>query len=168
MDEAGMLFFFPLGHPATWRMLAMRPATMADNVSGVNLKQLQAIADAYTSDRLTLRDPVWMTNFRLHNRGAAHYRAGPFFLAGDAAHIHSPAGAQGMNTGIQDAVNLGWKLALVTRGVARPALLDSYEPERAPVGRAVLRFTDRALTIATTTNPLLRLARTQVAPRLAP
>jgi 2-polyprenyl-6-methoxyphenol hydroxylase-like FAD-dependent oxidoreductase len=168
MAEAGMLFFFPLGTPATWRMLAMRPATMVHDVSGVKLTQLQAIADAYTTDRLTLHDPVWMTDFRLHNRGAKQYRAGPFFLAGDAAHIHSPAGAQGMNTGIQDAVNLGWKLALVTRGLARPALLDSYEPERAPVGRAVLRFTDRAFTIATTTNPLLRLARTRVAPRLAP
>ena len=168
LAEAGMLFFFPLGVPATWRMLAMRPATMADDVSELDLTQLQAIADAYTGDRLTLRDPVWMTDFRLHNRGATRYRAGPFFLAGDAAHIHSPAGAQGMNTGIQDSVNLGWKLALVTRGVARPALLDSYEPERAPVGRAVLRFTDRAFTIATSTNPLPRLARTQVAPRLAP
>jgi FAD binding domain len=109
-----------------------------------------------------------MTNFRLHNRGAAHYRARRVLLAGDAAHIHSPAGAQGMNTGIQDAVNLGWKLALVGAGIADPALLDSYEPERAPVGRMVLRFTDRAFTIATSRNPVLRFARAQFVPRLAP
>ena len=109
-----------------------------------------------------------MSDFGLHHRGATRYRAGRVFLAGDAAHVHSPAGAQGMNTGIQDAVNLGWKLALTCRGLADPALVDSYEPERAPVGRAVLRFTDRAFSIATTDNPLLRLARARLAPRLAP
>ena len=76
--------------------------------------------DAYATMPVRLRDPVWMTNFRLHNRGAAHYRAGRVFLAGDAAHIHSPAGAQGMNTGIQDSVNLGWKLGLVAMGDADP------------------------------------------------
>jgi hypothetical protein len=116
---------------------------------------------------IRLRDPVWMTNFRLHNRGAAHYRVGRVFLAGDAAHIHSPAGAQGMNTGIQDAVNLGWKLALVMAHGFDPALLDTYESERQPVGRMVLRFTDRAFTVATSHNPLVRFARTWLAPRLA-
>jgi hypothetical protein len=88
------------------------------------------------------------------------------FLAGDAAHIHSPAGAQGMNTGIQDAWNLGWKLALTTGGAANPALLDTYQAERQPVGRNVLRFTDRAFGIATSTNPVIRVARTHIAPRL--
>jgi 2-polyprenyl-6-methoxyphenol hydroxylase-like FAD-dependent oxidoreductase len=73
-----------------------------------------------------------------------------------------------MNTGIQDAVNLGWKLALVGAGIADPALLDSYEPERAPVGRMVLRFTDRAFTIATSRHPVLRFTQAQFVPRLAP
>src|SRR6266508_6357317 len=82
------------------------------------------------------------------------YRAGRVFLAGAAAHIPSPAGAQGMNTGIQDAVNLGWKLADTLRGGTDPALLDTYEAERAPIGKMVLRFTDRAFTIATSTNPV--------------
>jgi hypothetical protein len=90
------------------------------------------------------------------------------FLAGDAAHIHSPAGGQGMNTGIQDAVNLGWKLGLVTSGQADPALLDTYEAERAPVGRAVLRFTNRLFTLATTRNPAARIARTWLVPVIAP
>ena len=94
--------------------------------------------------------------------------AGRIFLAGDAAHVHSPAGAQGMNTGIQDAWNLGWKLALVTRGVADEALLDSYDAERRPVGGFVVRFTDRAFSAATSTNPLVRALRTQLAPRLLP
>ncbi|WP_328361702.1 FAD-dependent monooxygenase [Streptomyces sp. NBC_00445] len=166
MTGSGMAFFFPLGSPATWRMLAMRPPGTPD--TEVKLGLLQKITDEYTSDRLVLRDPVWMTDFRLHNRGAAHHRSGPFFLAGDAAHIHSPAGAQGMNTGIQDALNLGWKLALVCSGRAPTELLDTYEIERAPVGRSVLRFTDRAFTIGTSRNPLIRLARTRLAPRLAP
>ncbi|WP_326651181.1 MULTISPECIES: FAD-dependent monooxygenase [unclassified Streptomyces] len=168
LTKAGMLFFFPLGSPASWRMLAMRPPGTPDTERPVDVRQLQAVVDRYVSDRLHLRDPVWMTDFRLHNRGAKSYRAGRAFLAGDAAHIHSPAGGQGMNTGIQDALNLGWKLALVCQDAAPDALLDTYESERAPVGRNVLHFTDRAFTIATSPNPLLRLARTRVAPRLAP
>ncbi|MET8312330.1 FAD-dependent monooxygenase, partial [Micromonospora sp. NPDC005173] len=88
--------------------------------------------------------------------------------AGDAAHIHSPAGAQGMNTGIQDAANLGWKLAHALRGGATSTLLDTYETERAPVGRMVLRFSDRAFTVATSTNPAVRFARTRIAPALIP
>ena len=71
------------------------------------------------------------------------------FLAGDAAHIHSPVGAQGMNTGMQDAWNLGWKLALVALGRADPKLLDTYEAERWPVGRNLLRYTDRAFSLFT-------------------
>ena len=89
-------------------------------------------------------DPAWITSFRLHHRLVQHYRVGRVFLAGDAAHIHSPAGGQGMNTGIQDAHNLGWKLALVARGIARPELLDSYEAERRPVAQELLQGTDLA------------------------
>jgi len=89
-------------------------------------------------------DPAWITSFRLHHRLVQHYRVGRVFLAGDAAHIHSPAGGQGMNTGIQDAHNLAWKLALVARGIARPELLDSYEAERRPVAQELLQGTDLA------------------------
>lgn len=166
LTAAGLLFFFPLGTPATWRMIAMRPpAAPGDEVT---LDLLQRIADDWTPDRPSLRDPVWMTSFRIHNRGAAHYRKGPFFLAGDAAHIHSPAGGQGMNTGIQDAFNLGWKLAHVCRGAAPEELLETYEAERAPVGHGVRLLTDRAFTVGTSSHPALRLARTRLAPHLAP
>ncbi|MGH2980469.1 MAG: FAD-dependent monooxygenase, partial [Solirubrobacterales bacterium] len=105
----GMLFFFPLGQPASWRMLGMRPTVpgATEPPPEPSLADLQAIADASTGGKLRLRDPVWLTYFRLHHRQAVHYRAGRVFLAGDAAHVHSPAGAQGMNTGIQDAWNLG-------------------------------------------------------------
>jgi 2-polyprenyl-6-methoxyphenol hydroxylase-like FAD-dependent oxidoreductase len=170
LGEAGMFFFFPLGRPATWRMAGMRPPGGEGEPKRAQptLAELQAIADEFTGGRLRLRDAVWLTYFRLHHRHAARYRAGRVFLAGDAAHVHSPAGAQGMNTGIQDAWNLGWKLALVAKGIADEALLETYETERRPIGRFVLRFTDRAATIATSESQILRLLRTQLMPRLAP
>jgi hypothetical protein len=105
--------------------------------------------DDATGGGLILRDPAWLSHFRLHHRQAAHYHAGHIFIAGDAAHIHSPVGAQGMNTGIQDAWNLAWKLALVVRGEAIEVLLDSYDAERWPVGRRLLRYTDRAFSLFT-------------------
>ena len=126
------------------------------------------MASSYTGGTGRLHDPVWLTNLRLHHRAATHYRKSRVFVAGDAAHVHSPAGAQGMNTGIQDAVNLGWKLAHILRGVSDPALLDTYEAERAPIGKMVLGFTDRAFTIATSTKPIARLARTRLAPAVIP
>jgi 2-polyprenyl-6-methoxyphenol hydroxylase-like FAD-dependent oxidoreductase len=172
LGAEGMLFLFPLGTPATWRMMGMRPASLGpegeQESTALSLQELQAISDSYTGGKLTLRDPAWLTYFRLHHRHAAHYRIGRVFLAGDAAHVHSPAGAQGMNTGIQDAGNLGWKLALVTRGIAAEALLDSYEAERWPIGRFVLHFTDRAFSIATSDSGIIRFLRTEVVPRVAP
>jgi 2-polyprenyl-6-methoxyphenol hydroxylase-like FAD-dependent oxidoreductase len=169
LSGRGMLFFFPLGSPASWRLLAMRaPDDPTPAEAAVAIEEIQGLVNAYTGGRVRLHDPVWMTNFRLHHRAARHYRAGRVFLAGDAAHIHSPAGGQGMNTGIQDSVNLAWKLAHTLRGLARPALLDTYEAERVPIGRTVLRFTDRAFRVATSTKPLVRVARTRVAPLVLP
>jgi 2-polyprenyl-6-methoxyphenol hydroxylase-like FAD-dependent oxidoreductase len=169
LSDAGMLFFFPLVVPASWRLLVMRPPgdpTPPD--APVTIAEVQTLVDTYTDGTVRLRDPVWMTNFRLHHRAATAYRRGRVFLAGDAAHIHSPAGAQGMNTGIQDAVNLAWKLAHTLQGTAGAELLDTYHQERAPIGARVLRFTDRAFTVATSTNPVIRFARTRLAPVLIP
>jgi 2-polyprenyl-6-methoxyphenol hydroxylase-like FAD-dependent oxidoreductase len=170
LGAPGIMLFFPLGDPAPWRMIIMRPPSGwpgARTGQDTRLEHLQAATDVFTTG-LHLRDPVWLTDFRLQHRHAAAYRSGQFFLAGDAAHVHSPAGAQGMNTGIQDAVNLGWKLALVATGRADPRLLDSYDAERRPVGRAVVGSTDRAFTVATSANPLARLMRASIVPRLAP
>jgi 2-polyprenyl-6-methoxyphenol hydroxylase-like FAD-dependent oxidoreductase len=139
------------------RALAVQPRTLevlrAVGLAETLVDRLQAMADAFSGGGLRLRDPVWITDFRIRHQQAAHYRAGRVFVAGDAAHVHSPAGAQGMNTGIQDAWNLGWKLWLVASGVAGDALLDSYQAERWPVGRFVLRFTDRAFRVSTSDNP---------------
>jgi 2-polyprenyl-6-methoxyphenol hydroxylase-like FAD-dependent oxidoreductase len=172
LRDTGILLFFPLGDPASWRMQGIRPST-ADADGGkheteeVSLEELQRICDS-SAGALRLHDPVWRTVFRLQHRQATRYRDGRVFLAGDAAHVHSPAGGQGMNTGIQDACNLGWKLALVLRGEADESLLDSYEPERLPVGRQVLRFSDRATTVALSNRRLVRLVRTRLAPRIIP
>lgn len=167
VSAKGILFLFPLVRPASWRLLAMRPRHEPVPAAASSLAEVQELADGYTGAMVRLHDPVWMSNFRLHHRAAARYRTGRVFLAGDAAHIHSPAGAQGMNTGIQDATNLGWKLAHVLRG-ADPALLHTYEPERAPIGRMVLHMTDRAFTIGTATNPVAAFARARLAPALLP
>ena len=169
LGQVGILLFFPLGRPASWRMLAMHPSLQGRREPArPSLDELQALADAFTGGSVRLRDPVWRTYFGLQHRHASRYRAGRIFLAGDAAHVHSPAGAQGMNTGIQDAWNLGWKLALVSRGVANETLLDTYDAERRPVGGFVVRFSDRAFSVATSTNPLVRALRTRLVPRLLP
>jgi 2-polyprenyl-6-methoxyphenol hydroxylase-like FAD-dependent oxidoreductase len=169
LDQEGIVLFFPLGRPASWRLLALHPTLQGRREPAQpSLEELQALADAMTGASVRLRDPVWQSYFGLQHRHASRYRAGPVFLAGDAAHIHSPAGAQGMNTGIQDAWNLGWKLALVSGGIADEALLDSYDAERRPVGGFVVRFTDRAFSVATSTNSLIRALRTQLVPRVLP
>jgi len=177
VGSRGVALFFPLGNPRTWRVIAMRAEPTSANqsagvgalTSGLTLDELHAIVDPPTEGSVRLRDPAWLTRFRLHHRQARHYRSGRVYLAGDAAHIHSPVGGQGMNTGIQDAWNLGWKLALVTRGAAHQSLLDSYETERWAVGRFLLRYTDRAFSIFTRAMSGGRLAtwvREVVVPRV--
>jgi len=177
VTEKGPLLFFPLGRPAPWRLIAMRPTPAgqtqahpaAETATGaVSLGELQALCDQGTAGTLHLGEPVWATAFSLYHRHADRYRTGRLFVAGDAAHIHSPAGAQGMNTGIQDAWNLGWKLALVCRGAARQTLLESYDEERRPVGAFVVRFTDRAFRAATLGGPVARLLRSYVVPAVMP
>jgi 2-polyprenyl-6-methoxyphenol hydroxylase-like FAD-dependent oxidoreductase len=167
LSPDGLLFLFPLGQPAPWRMLVTAPGSVTESAdTPPGLDELQALADNHTGGAARLHDPVWSTYFRIHHRHATSYRRGRAFLAGDAAHIHSPAGAQGMNTGIQEAWNLGWKLALVVAGDAPEDLLGTYETERMPIGRYVLRLTDQAFRIATSTNPAIRLLRTRLAPDL--
>jgi 2-polyprenyl-6-methoxyphenol hydroxylase-like FAD-dependent oxidoreductase len=175
----GLAMFFPLGRPTTWRVIAMAadrqaqsPApSSAGTIGDLSLSEVQALVDPPTGGAVRLCDPVWLTRFHLHHRQTASYRKGNVFLAGDAAHIHSPVGAQGMNTGIQDAWNLGWKLGLVVRGLAESGLLDTYDAERWPVGQFLLRYTDRlfsTLTRAMSDRPLAAWTRRIVVPHVAP
>ena len=179
----GLAIFFPLGYPTTWRVMALEGAAPSQPDPGgdyvttqpLSLAELQAMIDAPTFATVKLREAAWLTRFRLHHRQADRYRRGRLFLAGDAAHIHSPVGAQGMNTGIQDAWNLGWKLAFVVRRQASERLLDSYHAERWPVGHTLLRVTDRlfgAVAQSVTGSPLMSsfrrlLVRGVVAPALS-
>jgi 2-polyprenyl-6-methoxyphenol hydroxylase-like FAD-dependent oxidoreductase len=100
-----------------------------------------------------LHDPFWLSGFRINERKVKDYQRGRVFLAGNAAHIHSPAGGQGMNTGMQDAFNLAWKLAMVAHGAARLSLLDSYSVERSAVGDRVLRNATQLTELAVMRNP---------------
>ncbi|QJE02136.1 FAD-dependent oxidoreductase [Massilia forsythiae] len=116
---------------------------------------------------LDIRRVNWFSSYRVHHRVTDRYRSGRAFLLGDAAHVHSPAGGQGMNTGIGDAVNLAWKLAAVLRGHATEALLDSYEQERIAFARKLVETTDRAFSFMTAQGMLAEFVRTRIAPPLA-
>jgi FAD binding domain-containing protein len=118
--------------------------------------------------RIDVERVNWFSTYRVHHRVADHFRNDRAFLLGDAAHIHSPVGGQGMNTGIGDAVNLAWKIAAVIRGHANSSLLDSYEPERIKFARQLVATTDRAFTGVTSDTALARLVRLQLVPRLMP
>ncbi|ODU03654.1 MAG: hypothetical protein ABS81_13240 [Pseudonocardia sp. SCN 72-86] len=147
-DGLGMLF--PLvGKRARIMFLVEDPGKDAPNPT---LEQFQALADERMNGDVRLSNPRWLTYFEIHHAQVPQYRFGRVLLAGDAAHIHSPAGAQGMNTGIQDAANLAWKLALVAQGRADAALLDTYNDERHPVGSMVVKMTTTLTDIGTATG----------------
>jgi hypothetical protein len=110
----------------------------------------------------------WFSTYHVHHRVTQHFRKGRAFLLGDAAHIHSPAGGQGMNTGIGDAINLAWKLAAVVAGGACDNLLDSYEAERIGFARRLVATTDRAFSFVTSEGRIADILRTRVAPQLIP
>lgn len=141
-----------------------------DTVS-VELEELRDITRRAFGSDFGMHDARWMSRFHSDERQAPRYRVGRALLAGDAAHTHSPAGGQGMNTGLQDAANLGWKLAAVVSGQAPEGLLDSYHDERHPVGKAVLRSSGALLRLSMAHTPLqrgLRSLLTTAAGRVGP
>jgi hypothetical protein len=169
--RGGLVFVFALGEGATWRILATRPAHGGDVPFGqpgpaVAAPEIQQILDAGGLG-VTLRELRWSAQVRLQHRLASSFRRGPLFLVGDAAHTHSPAAAQGMNTGILDAVNLGWKLAFSSDDAEHPELLDSYEQERRPVARQVLALTHGVFFAEASTNPVASFLRGTLVPRVA-
>jgi hypothetical protein len=144
----------------------MGTARPTDRPPEPSLSDVQNIVNERGPAGVHLSEPHWLAGFRIHERKVAEYRRGRVFLAGDAAHIHSPAGGQGMNTGMQDTWNLAWKLALVHKGRARPSLLDSYILERSAIGEMVLRNATRLTRVATLRNPLGRFFRNRIAEML--
>lgn len=158
--EDGAFVFFPLGAKRFRIIVNVPPSQVIGEAP--SLADMQVFADRRGPGNIKLHDPYWLAWFTIHQRSVSKYRVGRVFLAGDAAHIHSPIGGQGMNTGLQDAFNLAWKLALHVRGLADEKLLDSYNEERHPVGQELLKGTDLATTFATLKNPLAQQIRNHV------
>jgi 3-(3-hydroxy-phenyl)propionate hydroxylase len=178
----GLVALFPMGH-GRHRLLAdhaVEPAAVAapatpavlgepplDQVPPPSLEQCKALIARRVRERVDVSNLAWSSYFHLNSRMVDKLRAGRIFLAGDAAHVHSPAGAQGMNTGIQEAFNLGWKLARVLKGAAPDRLLDTYHLERHPIERDVLRQTGFITHMAEADHGPLKLLRERVMPVLA-
>ena len=140
VNEAGALIVVPRGDGVHHRVVVDAPVAVAPS-EPVSLFELAATAARIAGTDFRPRDPIWLTRFTDETRLAKHYRKDRIILAGDAAHIHAPMGGQGLNVGIQDAMNLGWKLASVLCGNASETLLDTYERERWPVGEVLRRNT---------------------------
>jgi 2-polyprenyl-6-methoxyphenol hydroxylase-like FAD-dependent oxidoreductase len=158
----GILAFFPITE-GRWRVIAdLGPAQGGAHCPDPTLQDVQALITLRGTDGIVIKDAYWLAAFRINERKVSQYGRGRAFLAGDAAHIHSPAGGQGMNTGMQDAFNLAWKLSLVIGGVCKPALLDSYSVERSAVGDMVLKNASRVTDAAIIRNPIVQHLRNTV------
>ncbi|MFM0243156.1 FAD-dependent monooxygenase [Paraburkholderia phytofirmans] len=178
----GLVALFPMGH-GRHRLIAdhaVEPAALApaatpavlgepplNKVPAPSLEECKALIARRVRERVDVSDLAWSAYFHVNSRMVDRLRVGRIFLAGDAAHVHSPAGAQGMNTGIQEALNLGWKLARVMKSAAPDRLLDTYHTERHPIERDVLRQTGFITQMAEADHGPLRLLRERVMPVLA-
>jgi 2-polyprenyl-6-methoxyphenol hydroxylase-like FAD-dependent oxidoreductase len=159
--QDGFHLFFPMRGQDRWRVIGILPrALRARN----DLKFEELISDIRreAGAELSFKECSWFSTYRIHHRCAEHFRDRRCFLLGDAAHVHSPAGGQGMNTGLQDAYNLGWKLALVVKRQADAALLDSYEQERLPVAQRLLSTTDRIFRLLVSDSWVAGVFRTRI------
>jgi 2-polyprenyl-6-methoxyphenol hydroxylase-like FAD-dependent oxidoreductase len=152
-------FIAPFGD-GWYRVFAWNGSDRPDT-DPLSLDEVRATVKRVMDTDFGMHDPRWMSRFHSDERQAPHYRVGRVFLAGDAAHCHSPAGGMGMNTGIQDAANLGWKLALAVGG--DDSLLDTYESERYPVGRLVLRTSGALVRLAVVRSAMQQALRTTAA-----
>jgi 2-polyprenyl-6-methoxyphenol hydroxylase-like FAD-dependent oxidoreductase len=164
LEEADFLAVFPLKGSGRARLIGSVLPDAAREPD--NLTFADVSARAIENMKVAIRSVNWFSTYHVHHRVAAKFRVGRAFLLGDAAHVHSPVGGQGMNTGIGDAVNLAWKLAAVVKGEAAETLLDSYEPERIAFARRLVATTDRAFTMATSRGAATRVIRTRIVPPL--
>ena len=164
LAREGLLFFIPLPGENSFRLVFPLPEQPEEGEPELSWPKIQELVDRRTNRELDIRDPWWFSRFRTGRRAVPTLIHGSILLAGDAAHIHSPVGAQGMNSGIQDAHNLGWKLALTLRGEASPQLLQTYEEERLPVARRILHTTQLTTRMLTGHHPLIRSLRNTFLP----
>ncbi len=142
LGDGNLLALFPLFRDGRYRVVVI--GGKEGDTENPALEVFQRALDARLPGA-KVSDPAWMVSFRIHHRHVEQYHHGRVFIAGDACHIHSPVGGQGMNTGMQDAYNLAWKLALVAHGRGKPELLETYGSERIPIARELVGRTDRAM-----------------------
>ncbi|MGH8866085.1 MAG: FAD-dependent monooxygenase, partial [Burkholderiales bacterium] len=164
--KQGFHLFFPMRGKDHWRVVGILPPALR-NKDDATFEHVVPSVRGEAGSGLSFKACTWFSTYRIHHRSASRFRDRRCFLLGDAAHIHSPVGAQGMNTGLQDAYNLAWKLALVIKGQADSALLDTYEEERIPVARRLLNTTDRAFRLVVSDSWLAGFLRTQILARIA-
>ena len=158
-SQQGMVALFPVDE-TRWRIIADGgPVDLDQPRCDPSDEDLQSILDERTGVDWTFSKCYWKSEFRINERQIENYVHGRVVLAGDAAHVHSPAGGQGMNTGIQDATNLAWKVALIQLGAAEPSLVETYQQERHPVGATVVKVTGRMLKAAMISNPMAQHLR---------
>jgi len=162
-SDHGFLGLFPMGGEH-FRLIASNPLSEPSPASAPSQDELQKIFDQRSPIRARFHDMTWSSWFRINSRMVPRLKIGRLFLGGDSAHIHSPAGAQGMNTGIQDMINLCWKLARVVTQKAPEALLDTYESDRLPVMRNVLQRTDALTTTIGSENKVARMLFNHLGP----
>ena len=151
LTRGGFFGFFPMPDERRFRLIGSVPEEL-EGKNRITAGDVQGVLDRRSGLKTRITDVRWTSVYRTHRRMTERFRVGRVFLVGDAAHIHSPAGGQGMNTGIGDAYNLGWKLALVAKGLAHVSLLDSYEAERIAFARSILGGTDRGFSLQVTTD----------------
>lgn len=166
LDDADFLAVFPLAHSGRARLIGTVRDERAEHPE--NLRFEDVSQRAMHQLKVNVTQVNWFSTYKVHHRVAEQFRQGRVFLLGDAAHVHSPAGGQGMNTGIGDAINLAWKLAAVLSGKSAESLLDSYEIERMEFARRLVATTDRVFSFATADGPVAYLVRTRLAPLLLP
>ena len=164
LGSEGVFVHIPLTEKISRIMLAKRADNAEEKLSTPNLTTLENLATLLTKVSVKFINPIWMSTFRLHHRGVNRYYQNRTFLAGDAAHIHSPVGGQGMNTGIQDSTNLAWKLALVLKKNTNVNLLHTYETERHAVGKILLKTTDQFFSLLTASGFLISKLRNVLLP----
>jgi 2-polyprenyl-6-methoxyphenol hydroxylase-like FAD-dependent oxidoreductase len=166
LEEADFLAVFPLAGKGRARLIGTVRDERAEHADTLRFEDVsRRIIDNL---KVELQKVNWFSTYHVHHRVTEHFRKGRAFLLGDAAHIHSPAGGQGMNTGIGDAINLAWKLQAVLKGDASEALLDCYEPERIAFARRLVSTTDRVFTLATAEGRVADIIRTRVVPTVLP
>jgi len=166
LDDADFLAVFPLKQPGWARLVGSVRDEVGKDSEHLRFEDVRE--RAIQNLKISIQHVHWFSTYRVHHRVAYAFRKGRAFILGDAAHVHSPVGGQGMNTGIGDAINLAWKLAAVLNNESSATLLDSYEPERIKFARRLVATTDRVFSGVINAGVVARFVRTQAVPAIVP